>query len=173
MIDDMEMYAASVLAQVQLAYEGSPALAYVLIALGTTCFGNLVAVPAVLLGFDGTLGSRGFFGVPLAVLAGHVLGDIVWFSLGRFLADTRPGRWLRAQLPVHERVQRFFDSGSVYILALSKLLATPTVPILFMLGWYQTVPTRYARLSVISAGIWFVGLLAFCGAVYSGLRIVF
>ena len=169
----METYAASVLAQVQVAYGSAPPLAYVLIALGTTCFGNLVAVPAILLGFAGNLGPHGFWVTPLAVLGGHLLGDIVWFSLGKFLADTKAGAWVRRHLPKHRRVERFFESNSVYILALSKLLATPTVPILFMLGWAQTDPRRYARLSLISAGIWFVSVLAFCGVVFSGLKIVF
>lgn len=169
----MEPYAASVIAQVQVAYHSAPPLAYVLIALGTTCFGNLVAIPAVLLGFDGALGDKGFWLVPLAVLGGHLFGDIVWFTVGRMLAETRSGEWLKARLPRHKRVERFFESGSAYILAISKLLATPTVPILFLLGWYRTEPQRYARLSGVSAAVWFVGTLAFCGAVYSGLRLVF
>ncbi len=169
----METYAANMLAQVQLAYSASPVVAYGLIALGTMFFGNLVAVPAILLGFDGTLGNKGVFGAPLAALAGHLTGDIVWFTLGKVLADTRPGIWIRAQMPEHKRVQRFFEEGSVYILAVSKLLATPTVPILFLLGWSKTENARYARLSLVSAGIWFLGVLAFCGAVFSGIKIVF
>lgn len=169
----METYAASVIGQAQIAYESAPPLAYILVALGTMLFGNLVAVPAILLGFDGVFGQRGFLLFPLAVLAGHLVGDVVWFTLGRVLADTRFGEWLRKQLPKHKRVEAFFESGSVYILAFSKLLATPTVPILFLLGWYRTETRRYARLSAISAGVWFVGVMAFCLVIYSGLRIVF
>lgn len=169
----MENYAAGVLAQVQLAYSASPAIAYILIAVGTTCFGNLVAIPAILLGFDGALGPRGFFGAPVAALAGHLFGDVLWFTLGRQLAGTRAGEWIQKQLPSSKNVRKFFDSGSVYILAVSKLLATPTVPILFALGWAKTETSKYTRYSIISAGIWFVGALAFCGIVYSGIKIVF
>lgn len=169
----METYAASVIAQAQGAYAGAPAVAYAIVAFGTSLFGNLVAVPAVLLGLDGALGEHGFYGAPAAVLAGHLFGDVVWFVLGRALSDTRPGRWIQGRLPVHERVTRFFAEGRVYLLALSKLLATPTVPILFLLGWYRTPPARYARLSLASTGIWFAGLMIFCVAVYSGIRLVF
>lgn len=169
----MENYAASVLSQVQLAYSASPVIAYTLIAIGTTCFGNLVAIPAILLGFDGTLGPRGFFGAPVAALTGHLLGDVLWFSLGRQLAGTRAGEWIQRQLPNSKNVRKFFDSGSVYILAVSKLLATPTVPILFALGWAKTETSKYARYSIISAAIWFVGALAFCALAYFGIKIVF
>lgn len=173
MVLSMEQYAASVIAQTQVAYQSAPPMAYVLMALGTTCFGNLVAVPAVLLGLDGALGPRGFWLAPVAVVAGHLFGDVMWFTLGRTLAETRGGEWLRKRMPRHRRVERFFESGSVYILAVSKLLATPTVPILFLLGWYRTEPRRYVRLSVVSAGVWFAGLIAFCLMLYGGLRAVF
>lgn len=169
----MGTYAASVIEQVQLAYHAAPPAAYLLVAIGTTLFGNLVAIPAILLGFEGALGNNGFVIVPLVVLAGHLFGDLLWFSLGYGLADTRLGEWFRRQLPKHRRVEAFFESGSVYLLAFSKLLATPTVPILFLLGWYRTPPKRYVRLALISAGVWYVGILAFCLLVYSGLRIVF
>lgn len=169
----METYAASVLSQVQVAYSASPAIAYTLVALGTTMFGNLVAVPAVLLGFGGGLGRWGVIGAPLATLGGQLVGDAVWFTLGYRLAGTRAGMWIKERLPRHKRVEEFFDGGSPYILAASKLFAAPTTPILFLLGWAQTDVRRYAKLSLLSAGIWFVSILAFCGLVYSGIEIIF
>lgn len=169
----METYAASVLAQVQLTGAADPVLAYVLIALGTALLGNLVAFPSILLGLDGVFGTGSMFITPFAALAGQLMGDVTWYTLGRKVAGTRFGVWLKDRLPTHERVTRFFEGGSVYILITSKLLTTPTMPILFLLGWNKTPRARYARLSLISAGAWFVGMVALCAAIYSGIRIVF
>lgn len=169
----MEPYAASVITQVQVAYQSAPPIAYAIVALGTTAFGNLVAIPAVFLGIHGRFGENGIYLVPASVLAGHLFGDVLWYVLGRTLADTRRGEWLKAKLPKHRRIQAFFETGSVWVLTLTKLMAASTAPILFLLGWYRTAPRRYARLSLISAGVWFGGILAFCLLVYSGIRIVF
>lgn len=168
----MSAYAAEILAQVEAYHTASP-VAYALIAFGTTCFGNLVAVPAMLLGFGGKLGMYGWLLVPLAVLGGHFFGDALWYSAGRSLSETRPGEWLKRQLPRHRRIERFFETGSVALLAVSKLLATPTVPILFLLGWYRTEPQRYARLSLLSGLLWFAGSLVLALLLYFGIRLVF
>lgn len=169
----METYAASVLTQVEIASHGEALLAYILVGLGTILFGNLVALPAILLGFKGVLGQNGWITIPASVLVGHLTGDVIWYTLGRSLANTRFGEWLRKRLPKHKRIDAFFESGSVYVLSVSKLLAASTAPILFLLGWYQTEPGKYARLSGISAAVWFASVIIFSFLLYSGLRIVF
>jgi|GEM_PF-5313290 len=169
----METYAASVLDQVQLAGGGQPLVAYVLVAVGTALFGNLFAFPAILLGLAGTFGTGSMFLTPVAALVGQLLGDITWYSLGRSLAETRAGSWLRDRLPTSKRITRFFENGSVYVLIVSKLLTTPTSPILFLLGWNRTPAATYARLSLISAAGWAVGMMLVSIAVYSGIRIFF
>lgn len=168
----METYAASVLAQVQMAGGAAPAVAYALIALGSALFGNLVALPAILLGMDGGFGPGSFFLTVLAALGGQLIGDATWYSLGRLSAGTRVGEWIQKKLPVHERITRFFETGNVLVLVTSKLLAAPTVPILFLLGWHKVPTHRYVRLSVLSALGWLAGMLIFSGVIYSGLRIV-
>lgn len=169
----MEPYAASVITQVEVAYQSAPPIAYALVALATTCFGNLVALPAILLGLYGHFGTNGTYLVPASVLAGHLFGDALWYTLGRTLSETRRGEWLKAKLPRHRRISGFFETGNVWLLVASKLLAASTAPILFLLGWYRTAPARYARLSLISAGAWFASLLAFALLVFSGLKVVF
>jgi membrane protein DedA with SNARE-associated domain len=169
----VEAYAASVLAQVQLAGEAAPSIAYVLIALGTALFGNLIALPAILLGLGGAFGPGGFVLAILASLIGQLVGDAMWYTLGRLSAGTRFGTWVQKKLPLHERIARFFETGSVYVLITSKLLTTPTIPILFLLGWHQVPTQRYARLSIVSATAWLIGMVIISGVVYSGIRLVF
>jgi membrane protein DedA with SNARE-associated domain len=169
----VEAYAASVLAQVQLAGEAAPSIAYGLIAFGTAVFGNLIALPAILLALGGAFGPGGVILAILAALAGQLFGDATWYTLGRLSVGTRFGAWVQKKLPLHERIARFFETGSVYVLITSKLLTTPTIPILFLLGWHQVPLQRYVRLSLISALAWLVGMVLMSAVVYSGIRLVF
>ncbi len=168
----MPEYAADILTQVEATRAVSP-VAFALVAFGTTFFGNLVAIPAMVLGFSGKLGHNGWFMAPLAVLSGHYFGDASWYTIGRGLSETRAGDWIRRKLPRHKRIERFFETGSVTILAVSKLLAGTTMPILFLLGWYRTRPERYLRLSFLTGLLWFVVALTAALLVYSGIRLVF
>ena len=101
--------------------EKNPLGAYFIIYLATVIFGNISAFLSFWIIFTANLGLIGFLFFVLTIFLAETSADILWYSLGRLLRDTRFGLWVEDHLPGHARIQAMFQSKSRKWLLLVKV----------------------------------------------------
>ncbi len=123
---------------------------YAAVAAGVFCEGETIVLVAGAMAHRGLLA---LWGVIVAAFVGSVVGDQVWFWVGRRYAnrllDRRP-TWRRRMTYAEPLLERF---GSWYVLAFRFLYGLRTIsPLLLASVGYP--PRRFAILNVISAALW-------------------
>ncbi|HEY1100522.1 MAG TPA: DedA family protein [Myxococcota bacterium] len=125
---------------------------YLAVAIGAFIEGEAAVVAA------GALAHRGLLSLPLVMLSaflGSVIGDQVWFQLGRRhgrpFIDRRPA-WKERVDVVKARLDRF---GTAFVFGFRFIIGLRTVtPALLGITGYP--PWRFAVLNVVGAAVWSV-----------------
>ena len=110
----------------------------------------------------------------LALAAGELSGDIIWYWIGRRYGDTFVNRWGRYVGISHQSVgsvKELFDQHHDIILFTSKLTAGFgfAIPVLFTAGLSRVPFRRYMMLNIAGQFLWTTGLLSigyFLGHLY-------
>jgi len=145
------------------------ALAY-LIAYGVTIFlGNIGAFISLWLAFQGALGAWGIPGVLIAAFAANVTGDILWYSMGRYLRTTGLGAWIKRRFPNHGRFDDHIAERGPRWMLFAKFAYGMNFPIIFSLGWAQFPFRRFIRRSLLAIAIWLPVILGVSFGLYSSL----
>ncbi len=145
-------------------------LAYFIIYLSTIIIGNLSAFASSWIAFGGYLGAWGVPTLILVVIMANLTGDMLWYSLGRGLRNTRPGNWIRNRLPGwHDRIERAFKTNGRKWIVLSKFVYATAFPVIFSAGWTQMPFRRFLKSSLTSVFIWMPILFGMAFGIFSGL----
>ena len=144
-------------------------LAFFIVYLATIFLGNVSAFAAFWIAFRGGFGT---WGVPLALLtifAAEVSGDMLWYSLGSKLRDTRLGAFVKNHLPRHERLEQKMQKQNVRYVVLSKFIYASSFPVVFMVGWSRVAFKRFLKTSVLTLVAWTPLLMGIAYGLFSGL----
>lgn len=123
---------------------------YAAIAVGTFFEGETVLV------IGGFVARRGYLELPLVMLAafvGAVLGDQLWYYLGRMLGENfiaKRKTWHRTAAKAHRLVRRY---QTIFILSFRFIYGVRTVAP-FIIGAARVHPVKFALLNIVSAAIW-------------------
>jgi membrane protein DedA with SNARE-associated domain len=144
-------------------------LAYFIIYIATIFLGNISAFAGFWIVFQGTFGA---WGVPLLILtifAADLSGDLLWYSLGRTLRDTRFGNFIKNHLPRHERMEKSLQKNGGKWVFMSKFIYASSFPILFMVGWAGMAFKKFIKIAVLGILTWLPILTALTYGLIYGL----
>jgi membrane protein DedA with SNARE-associated domain len=144
-------------------------LAYFIVYIATIFLGNISAFAAFWMVFRGFFG---LWGVPLLVLTiflANISGDLLWYSLGFTLRDTRLGNFIRNRIPRHEKIEAKLQKIGTRIVFMSKFFYGSVFPLIFLVGWFKINFKKFFRMSVLSVLIWLPILTLLAFGLVSGL----
>jgi membrane protein DedA with SNARE-associated domain len=144
-------------------------LAYFIIYLATIFFGNISAFTSFWIVYQGHFGP---WGVPLLVptiFLSNMTGDLLWYSLGRGLRNTRFGHWVKRHLPWHENMEQTLIRNGRKWMFLSKFAYAASFPVIFSVGWTNMEFKKFFRNSLLSILTWIPVLFGLAYGVASGL----
>ena len=144
-------------------------LAYFIIYISTIFLGNISAFAAFWIVLHGVLG---FWGVPLLILtifAANISGDLLWYSLGGALRDTRFGNFVKNHLPHHTKIERAIKRNGASWIFMAKFLYASSFPIVFSVGWARIEFRKFFRTSLLSAVILLPILTGLAYGLFAGL----
>ncbi len=144
--------------------------AYFIIYVATIFLGNISAFAAFWLVAQGYFGA---WGIPLLILViflADMTGDILWYTLGRTLHDTKPGNWIKKHLPGYKRAEAAIERNGKRLIFAAKFLYASSFPIIFLIGWTRKMDfRRFVKNSVYSILLWLPILLGIAYGIVSGL----
>lgn len=144
-------------------------LAYFIIYLGTIFVGNVTAFVSFWVVMKGGFGA---WGVPLLIVAiflADLSGDLLWYTLGRTLHDTRFGNWIKRRIPNYERVEAMLNKNGSALIIFAKFVYASSFPVIFSIGWTRMGFKRFIKSSVLSILIWLPILIGLAFGLVSGL----
>lgn len=144
-------------------------LAYFIIYIATIFLGNISAFAAFWIVLHGVLG---FWGVPLLILTifvADISGDLLWYSLGRALRDTRFGNFVKNHLPHHAKIESAVQKKGASWIFMAKFLYASSFPVIFSVGWARIEFRKFIRTSLLSVAIWLPILVGLAYGLFSGL----
>jgi len=101
----------------------------------TLIIGNVVSFTALWIGFREYSNTRILPFIILTLIAADLIGDILWYSLGRLGRDTRFGNFLHNHLPRQKKIETHIQKSSRQWIFLSKYIPSSTFAIIFSVGW--------------------------------------
>jgi membrane protein DedA with SNARE-associated domain len=147
----------------------NPLGAYFVIYLAVTLFGNIAAFVSLWIIFAANLGPFGLLAFVLAVFLADTSADILWFSLGQSLRDTRFGLWVETHIPGHAKAAALFQSKGRKWLVFSKFVLGFAPPVVFSIGWSGMDFKTFYKNSLLATILWLPVLLGISYAIISGL----
>ncbi|MBI5220677.1 MAG: hypothetical protein HY978_02480 [Candidatus Liptonbacteria bacterium] len=134
--------------------------------------GNIAGFTALWLAFRGHFGPWGLPIILTIVFIADLSGDFLWYSLGRFLSNTRFAGQIKHKFRFLERLEAHFDRRGARWIFLSKFLYATTFPILFTAGWTKIDFRKYFRVSLFAILAWLPIMTILAYALFSGLILI-
>jgi membrane protein DedA with SNARE-associated domain len=103
----------------------------------------------------------------IAVIAGTITGDVLWYAGGKKLKGTRFGAWLNRH---YEKMggarftEKIIERYHWYAI-LNKFMYFTTKPTVFLMGWHDYNAKKFLRITTYSTIIWAAAMLL-AGAVF-------
>ncbi|OGY99754.1 MAG: hypothetical protein A2945_02030 [Candidatus Liptonbacteria bacterium RIFCSPLOWO2_01_FULL_52_25] len=144
-------------------------LAFFIVYLATIFLGNVSAFATFWIAFRGGFGAWGTPLALIAIFAAEVSGDLLWYSLGNKLRDTRLGTFIKNYLPRHEQLEQKMQKRNVRYVVLSKFIYASSFPIVFMVGWSRVAFKRFFKTSALTLAVWVPLLMGIAYGLFSGL----
>jgi membrane protein DedA with SNARE-associated domain len=144
-------------------------LAYFIVYLGIILIGNIMAFISLWVVFHSSLGP---WSVPLlipVVFLGFLTGDLLWYSFGRALRETRFGHWVKRHLPWHARIERSIERNGRRWMFLARFIYASGFPVIFSIGWSKMPLRKFIRNSVMAILTWLPALFGIAYGLISGL----
>lgn len=143
---------------------------YLAIYFSTILIGNAAAFSTFILAFLGRLGHWGFLYVIITVFLADVSADLLWYSLGRWLHNTKIGNFIKNHLPHHDLIYKRVHEGNLKWLYLAKFVSSTSAPFLFLIGWSQSVNfKKFFHLSIRTIIVWLGIMIISTTAISLGL----
>jgi membrane protein DedA with SNARE-associated domain len=144
-------------------------LAYFIIYLGTIFVGNISAFVSFWIVIKGNFGPWGVPALILIIFIADMTGDLMWYSLGRTVHDTRFGNWIKRRIPGYKKAEsKIMENGGLLIF-FAKFIYASSFPIIFSLGWTRMPFKKFFRNSILSILIWLPILIGLAFGLISGL----
>lgn len=144
-------------------------LAYFIVYLSTIFLGNISAFIAFWVMLHGAFGTWGLPLLLLTIILSDFTGDMLWYSLGYALRDTKFGNFLRAKMPRREKIEAALEKNGVRLVFISKFLYASAFPVIFSVGWTKMEFKKFLKVSALSILIWVPILFALAYGLISGL----
>lgn len=141
---------AHVLESLQLLATQNYFFAYLIIFLSAIFLGNIAVFAMLWLVIKGFLGPAGLPSFIITVLAAEVSADLLWYSLGRLLRDTRIGNFIKKRIPRHEKIEGHVHDQTGKWIMLGKTLQSSNFPIIFMVGWFKINFKKFVKTAVFA-----------------------
>ncbi len=147
----------------------NPLEAYFIIYVVTIFLGNISAFVSFWIIFEIHFGLIGFLCLVLTIFLSDMTGDLLWYSLGRTLRDTRFGLWMETHVPGHAKIEAMLQQRGQRWLFLSKFVLGFAPPVVFSIGWSGMEFKTFYKNSVLSIILWLPVLTALAYGIVSGL----
>ena len=144
-------------------------LAYFIIYIAIIFLGNISAFASFWIVFQGYFGPWGVPFLLIAIYAGNVSGDLLWYTMGRTLQETKFGNWIRKHTPGYEKAAAAVERNGRGLMMVSKFIVASAFPVMFSVGWTKMPFKKFVRTSLLSALLWLPVLIGLSYAVVSGL----
>lgn len=125
-------------------------LAYFIIYIATIIIGNVSAFAGLWLMAGGSFGVWGVPLLALTIFAANASGDLLWYSLGFTLRDTRFGAWLHKKIPGREKVEAKMKKNGRRLILMSKFMYASAFPVIFSVGWCRMNFKKFINASLLS-----------------------
>jgi membrane protein DedA with SNARE-associated domain len=129
-------------------------LAYFIVYIITIFLGNISAFAGFWMAVRGFFGSWSVPFLILTIFAADVSGDLLWYSLGSTLRDTRFGNWVKNRIRGHEKIEARLRKNGARWIFVSKFLYASSFPIIFTVGWCKVSFRKFFRTSLLSILLW-------------------
>ena len=156
-------------ANVALLASQNPFLAYFIIYLATIFLGNISAFVSFWIIAQTGLGILGFPVLVGVIFAADFSGDLIWYTLGRKLRNTKFGDWVKRHLPGHRKAEQVLKYHGRYWIYFSKFVFGSAPPVIFSIGWTGMRFRAFVKNSIYSILIWLPILIGLAYGLVSGL----
>jgi len=129
-------------------------LAYFIIYLATIFLGNISAFASFWVVLRGFFGAWGIPFLILTVFLANISGDLLWYSLGKALRDTKFGIWIKNHLPHHAGIEAHLQRNGTRWVFFSKFFYAAAFPVIFLVGWSKIEFKKFFRASFLSIISW-------------------
>lgn len=150
----------------------NPVATYLSIFVAGIFLGNLADFTALWLAFRGYLGNLGVLPVIFVICISDITADLLWYSLGSLLVDTKFSDKLKKYLPFIPRLEARFQENSFRWIFLSKFIWLSAFPVLFYSGWARVPIQKVARPAILGILSWLPILTILAYSLFSGLSLV-
>ena len=147
----------------------NPIAAYFIIYIATIFLGNISAFVSFWVIFEIHFGLIGLLCLVCTIFLADMTGDLLWYSLGRALRDTRFGFWMETHLPGHAKIEATLQQKGRQWIFLSKFVFGFAPPVVFSIGWSGMEFKTFYKNSVLSITLWLPVLTALAYGIVSGL----
>jgi membrane protein DedA with SNARE-associated domain len=159
----------SLTATIALLASQNPFLAYFIIYLATIFLGNISAFVSFWIIAQTNFGLWGFPTLILVIFTSDFSGDLLWYSLGRKLRNTRFGEWVKNHLPGHKKAETVLRYHGRYWIYFSKFVFGSAPPVIFSIGWTGMKFKTFLKNSIFSILLWLPILIGLTYGLVSGL----
>lgn len=127
---------------------------YLLAYLSIIFLGNIGAFVGFWLALSGVLGGWGIVLMITIALLADITADFFWYSIGRFLRDTRFGIFIKNHLPYHRTVEAGFQKRYRRWIFLAKFVFFSNFAVIFLAGWAKIKFSELFKISLLALLIW-------------------
>lgn len=147
----------------------NPLGTYLVIYLTSVILGNIGSFAGFWIIFETNFGFVGFLFLILVIFLADMTEDLIWYSLGRSLRDTRFGLWIEQHIPGHAKAEIMVKEKGLQWLYLSKFIEGGAPIITFSMGWIGMNFKRFYKNSLLSILLWLPILTILAYGIISGL----
>lgn len=160
---------AHVLESLQLLATQNYFFAYLIIFLSAIFLGNIAVFAMLWLVLKGFLGPSGFPFFVITLFVADVSGDLLWYSLGRLLRDTKLGNFIKNHIPRHEKIEGHIQNQTGTWIMLAKAIQSSNFPVIFMVGWFKISFKKFIKTDVLAILAWLAILTSLSYVLIAGL----
>jgi membrane protein DedA with SNARE-associated domain len=143
---------------IEFFIQANPILTYVIIFVAMLIEGEGAILFASIFAWQGLIS---WPILALVIIIGTISGDIAWYLGGRYLQNTRFGKWLDRRYEktgawVYENIVCRYQSYAI----ISKFMYFTTRPTIFLAGWHKFEFKKFLKVTTYATVIWAGILLA-------------
>lgn len=131
--------------------------------------GNVGAFVGFWLALSGGLGKWGAILMIAVAFLADITADILWYSLGHLLRDTRFGVFIKNHLPYHKKIEANFQKKYKHWIFLAKFILFSNFAAIFLAGWTKIKFSKLLKISFLALLAWEPFLLLLTYALTSSL----
>lgn len=139
---------------------GSPLWTYFTIFFSVIIIGNVASFLTFWLAFFGYFGPWGIILTATTILIADIFSDLFFYSLGRYLRNTRFGNFLKNRFSRIKRVRDYVNEDTVKWIFLAKFVSSTNAPFVFLSGWAKVDFKKFFRISIFAILNWLCIILA-------------